>query len=173
MDTAKKVKDAGLILGGLGVIGFIGIVWLMIYGNLSGNLGFTQDSTAFINETITLDTPGNIPSTAQSRTNPTLSNVQVYNESDGVFIASGNYTVTGVTFTNTTFQFGGVNVNVSATVIYDSAGLINTEGVITDITGGFGTFFGFSNTFFKPEYFFVIFFFPFLEIINRVKNSTN
>ena len=72
MDVAKKVKDAGLILGGLGVIGFIGIVWLMIYGNLSGNLGFT-----------------------------------------------------------------------TGTVGYN-----NTEAVISNLTQGFGTFFGFSNTFF-------------------------
>ena len=73
MDVAKKVKEAGLILGGLGVIGFIGIVWLMIYGNLSGNLGFAVGT----------------------------------------------------------------------------AGYNNTESVITNLTGGFGTFFGFSNTFFK------------------------
>ena len=70
--TGKKVQDAGLILSALGVIGFIGIVWLMIYGNLSGNLGF----------------------------------------------ATG------------------------------TAGYNNTEGVINNLTTGFGTFFGFSNTFF-------------------------
>ena len=70
--TAKKVQEAGLILGGLGVIGFIGIVWLMIYGNLSGNLGFASGTTG-------------------------------YN---------------------------------------------NTENVIANVTTGFGTFFGFSNTFF-------------------------
>ena len=72
MDVAKKVQQAGLILGGLGVIGFIGIVWLMIYGNLSGNLGFATDTVG-------------------------------YN---------------------------------------------NTEGVVNNVTQGFGTFFGFSNTFF-------------------------
>jgi len=70
--TAKKVQEAGLILGGLGVIGFLGIIWLMIYGNLSGNLGFASGTTG-------------------------------YN---------------------------------------------NTEGVINNVTQGFGTFFGFSNTFF-------------------------
>jgi len=70
--TSEKIKEAGLILGGLGVIGFIGIVWLMIYGNLSGNLGFAANT----------------------------------------------------------------------------AGYNDTEAVITNITQGFGTFFGFSNTFF-------------------------
>ncbi len=72
MGVAEKVREAGLILGGLGVIGFIGVVWLMIYGNLSGNLGFSTGT----------------------------------------------------------------------------AGFNDTEGVITNITQGFGTFFGFSNTFF-------------------------
>ena len=69
MGVAKRVQEAGFILGALGVIGFIGIIWLMIYGNLSGNLGFSTGSQGFN----------------------------------------------------------------------------NTEGVINNITGGFGTFFGFSN----------------------------
>ena len=47
MDVSKKIKEAGLILGGLGVIGFIGIVWLMIYGNLSGNLGFAANTQGY------------------------------------------------------------------------------------------------------------------------------
>lgn len=42
MGVADKVREAGLILGGLGVIGFIGVIWQMIYGNLSGNLGFAS-----------------------------------------------------------------------------------------------------------------------------------
>ena len=44
---ARKLQDAGLILGGLGVLGFIGIVWLMIYGNLSGNLGFASGTKGY------------------------------------------------------------------------------------------------------------------------------
>lgn len=72
MGTANKVREAGLILSGLGVIGFIGVIWLMIYGNLSGNLGFAANT----------------------------------------------------------------------------AGSNNTEAVIANVTQGFGTFFGFSNTFF-------------------------
>lgn len=44
MSTVNKVKDAGSVLNALLVIGFLGLVWLMIYGNLSGNLGFTANS---------------------------------------------------------------------------------------------------------------------------------
>ncbi len=46
-NTGKKVQEAGVILGALGVIGFIGIIWLMIYGNLSGNLGFATGTEGF------------------------------------------------------------------------------------------------------------------------------
>ncbi len=49
MGVANKVREAGLILGGLGVIGFLGIIWLMIYGNLSGNLGFADGTVGFNN----------------------------------------------------------------------------------------------------------------------------
>jgi len=48
--TSSKVKEAGLIIGALGVIGFLVIIWLMIYGNLSGNLGFAS-GTAGYNDT--------------------------------------------------------------------------------------------------------------------------
>ena len=53
--VAERVRESGLILGGLGVLGFIGIVWLMIYGNLSGNLGFAVDSQGFNNTENVID----------------------------------------------------------------------------------------------------------------------
>lgn len=49
MNVGKKVQEAGLIVGALGVIGFIGIIWLIIYGNLSGNLGFAASTTGYNN----------------------------------------------------------------------------------------------------------------------------
>lgn len=47
MATSDKIREAGMIVGALGVIGFIGIVWLMIYGNLSGNLGFSSGTQGY------------------------------------------------------------------------------------------------------------------------------
>lgn len=47
MSVAKKLQEGGLILSALGVLGFIGVVWLMIYGNLSGNLGFAVGTTNY------------------------------------------------------------------------------------------------------------------------------
>lgn len=43
----KKVNESGSILSALGVIGFIGLVWLIIYGNLSGNVGFETGSQGY------------------------------------------------------------------------------------------------------------------------------
>ena len=43
----SAVKEAGEGLNWLLVIGFLGIVWLMIFGNLSGNLGFTAGSQGY------------------------------------------------------------------------------------------------------------------------------
>lgn len=50
MGVVNKVKEAGGILNALLVLGFLGIVWLVIYGNLSGNLGFAAN-TAGANNT--------------------------------------------------------------------------------------------------------------------------
>lgn len=46
-NVSERVGEAGLILGALGVIGFIGVIWLLIYGNLSTNLGFAVGTTGF------------------------------------------------------------------------------------------------------------------------------
>lgn len=44
MGFAKNVDNAGKVISSLFIIGFLGIVWLIIYGNLSGNLGFATGS---------------------------------------------------------------------------------------------------------------------------------
>ena len=49
MSFAKKVMESGNALNAILVVGFLGIVWLIIYGNLSGNVGFATDSTGYNN----------------------------------------------------------------------------------------------------------------------------
>ncbi len=146
--VSEKVGEAGLILGALGVIGFIGIIWLLIYGNLSGNLGFTQQTDNFINQTILLSSAGATPDGAVGTVNGAITVNQMINESSGTVITSGNFTVSGITITSATAEFNNSNVNVTYSNLRDSAGLVNTEGVIANVTTGFNTFFTFSNTFF-------------------------
>ena len=49
MGFSDKVSEAGKSISALFVIGFLGIIWLIIYGNLSGNLGFAADTVGFNN----------------------------------------------------------------------------------------------------------------------------
>ena len=49
MGFSEKVMNAGKSINALLVIGFLGIVWLIIYGNLSQNVGFTTDSAGYNN----------------------------------------------------------------------------------------------------------------------------
>ncbi|KKM14619.1 hypothetical protein LCGC14_1704350, partial [marine sediment metagenome] len=148
--VSEKVGEAGLILGALGVIGFIGIIWLLIYGNLSGNLGFGQDTASFVNQTINLTDAGNTPAGASGRINGLISNSSIImiNNSNGIVIGSGNFSTNGVLIFNAGQIVNSSNVNVSYDVSFDSSGKIDTENVITNLTGGFNTFFTFSNTFF-------------------------
>lgn len=52
---AKKIQDAGSILLALGTIGFIGIVLLVLYGNLSGNLGFASNTVGANNTNLVIN----------------------------------------------------------------------------------------------------------------------
>jgi hypothetical protein len=47
MSAKQAIRDAGDSLNYLLIMGFLGIVWLMIYGNLSGNLGFASGSQGY------------------------------------------------------------------------------------------------------------------------------
>ena len=113
---------------GLAVAALILVIMLIIFGNLVGNLGFGQESTAFTNETITWTDAGVTPATAQGRVNGVLTNVIVTNKTGGEVISSGNYTISGVLISNTTSNY--TDVNVSATVSFDGRGKIDTDSVI-------------------------------------------
>ena len=150
MGAMNKLKESGSILHILGVIGIIGIVMLIIYGNLSGNLGFGQDSATTALQQFVLDNGSAVTFTGTTgKVNPSVSNVVLINATGGETIGAGNYTLTATTIIgNGATPYNGTNVNASYITSYDSQGKINTDNVITNITGGYGTFFGFSNTLF-------------------------
>lgn len=55
MKLLKKFEESIGLMSALGVAGFIGIVWLMIYGFLSGNLGFAVGTTGYNNTETVID----------------------------------------------------------------------------------------------------------------------
>ena len=118
---------------GVGIIALVLLILVILFGNLQGNVGFGTTPTTFTNETIILNDSAT-PSTAQGRVNGILSNVVITNATDGVILSSGNYTVSGVIITNTTGVYIGQNVNVSATVTYDTQGKIDSDNIILNYT---------------------------------------
>lgn len=55
MKVVDKVQESIGLMSALGVAGFIGIVWLMIYGFLSGNLGFAVGTQGYNNTQTVID----------------------------------------------------------------------------------------------------------------------
>lgn len=152
-DSAKGLKGAEMIFLALLTIGLIGLLFLIIYGNLSGNLGFTQTSRSFSGQTINLSNAGSIPAGAQNRVNGGLSSIVMINATNlSLTIDSANYTVDGVTInvtgTDVKYHYSDKNVNVSYSVSYDRDAEINSENVIANLTGGATEFFTFSNVWF-------------------------
>jgi len=121
---------------GVGIVAFILLILVIIFGNLSGNVGFSQTSTAFTNETIVFTDSGSTPATAQSRVNGALTNVVVVNASNtSEVVNSTNYSVSGVLIiADGTSDYNGTNVNVNATVTYDSQGLVDSNSIILNYT---------------------------------------
>jgi len=117
---------------GLGVISLMLIVLLILFGNLSGNFGFSQDSEQYFNETVNITASGNIPASATGKVDGTLSGVVITNITSGLIIASPNYTISGVTISNATDEFGDENVNVTYTVNFDGQAELDAEAVISN-----------------------------------------
>jgi hypothetical protein len=116
---------------GIGIIALILLVLLILFGNLSGNLGFGQESVSVTNNTIGLT---NINfSQSVGRINPILTDVVVINASGGETITSSNYTISeGTIIAIAGTNYAGVIVNASATLSYDEFGKIYTEELITN-----------------------------------------
>ncbi len=128
----------GWVLG-LGIIAFILLILVIIFGSLSGNTGFASDTATFTNETIVLNsTLGDIPSTLKttSEINPAIASIQfITNATGGEILTSDNYTFSGITITNATAtSYDGEEVNVSATYSFDSQGQIDSDSIILNYT---------------------------------------
>ncbi len=150
MSTERSLEGAEKVFLALLTIGLMGLLFLIIYGNLSGNLGWAQDSTSYVNQTINLSAAGNTPAGASGRVDGSLSSVVIVNASNGSYIlTTGNYTIAGVIINASVASgFNDKNVNVSYTVSYDGSGELNTENVIGNLTAGATEFFTFSSVWF-------------------------
>ncbi len=167
MGAAKSLNEAKVVFLALLVIGLIGLLFLIIYGNLSGNLGFTSEGVTVVNETgghanttgYTLTGASNIGAGSfvitavfgdGNQTNGTQTGIQNNPSGYSTLIPATNYTVTSGTgiLTNSSTVFQYPNVSVSYAYNRDSVGKRNTDVVITNLTSGAVSFFSFSNVWF-------------------------
>ena len=129
--SARSIITWVLIIG---IAAFILLILVIIFGNLSGNTGISQNSLAFINDSINLTADGNIPANADDRTNAVLSGVIIRNASEATIIAAPNYTIVGVTISSADALYNNSNVNVSYTVSFDGEAQIGAENIILNYT---------------------------------------
>ena len=123
---------------GVGIIAFILLIMVIIFGNLSGNVGFVQDSADTAVQELTLANNSIVTFTGTvGEVNPVVSSVVVINASGGEVITSGNYTLTDTTITGSaamTLAYNNTGVNVSYTTTFDSQGQIDSEAIIGNYT---------------------------------------
>lgn len=121
---------------GCGVLALIGLVMLILFGNLSGNVGFGQDSTTVTNLTFTFTVVATNITDISAMVNPTLTNVVVTNATNATdIVSSTNYTNSnGYITADATSAYVDEAVNISATLSYDEQGKIDTQNLINNYT---------------------------------------
>jgi len=124
----------GWVLG-IAIIAFILLIMVVIFGNLLGNVGLARESSAFVNETITLNVSA-VPASANDTrwVNPVLSGILMTNATGGEVLASDNYTTSTNVISATTGVYNGTEVNVSYTVNYDSQAKVDADSIILNYT---------------------------------------
>ena len=118
---------------GLGSIALVILIMLILFGNLQGNLGFTDDSHAFARITINFNSSGGTFADTAGKVNPTISGLAIVNATGGETIPKSNYSVSGATITAVaTSPWNNTNVNISGTLTYDSQEQIDSDYLINN-----------------------------------------
>ncbi len=152
MGVAKNIGDTTKTFIALLSLGLVGLLFLIIFGNLQNNLGFGNDSTLI---RVDNETGAYLNQTGyQLTTNSSISGWIIINLWNGTgaaeLIPAVNYSINGTgSVRNATIEVEP-DVNITYTYLYatPSTGKQNTNEVILNLTGGAVTFFGFSNVWF-------------------------
>ena len=155
MGAEKGLKGAEGIFIALLVIGLIGLLFLIIFGNLSTNLGFSSTSKNYVNESDNWLNYTPFTHVLLHGANTTgfisLAVTEVRNATENELIPAANYTVdaTAGTIVNaTTSNYPNMSIDVSYTVTHKGDSELDTEAVIANLSGGATQFFTFANVWF-------------------------
>lgn len=144
------LSDAESIFKQMLSIGLFGLLFLIIFGNLSGNLGFADTTDTYTNVSgAWINTTVFTVSQASDENFTSWSVTVAHNASSGAVIGAGNYTVdsTAGTLVNASTT-AWPSVNLTYVVTVDTESELNTERVIGNLTEGNVSFFSFSGTIF-------------------------
>jgi len=146
--TALIGKSEKILTGLLG-LGLLGVLYLVIFGNLSGNLGWTAESVTITNESgAYINLTGYTLDGASDTGAASFTITSAWNYTNGSLIIASNYAVSSVgVLSNATATSWG-DVNLTYTYTRDSTSNIQSEQTISNLTGGVVTFFSFSGTLF-------------------------
>ena len=151
-EVTKSIIDTTNVFIAFLILGLVGILFLIIFGNLSGNLGFQDVSNTTINETgYEINTTVETLTTAGEGSFVSATVIEVINATGGEVVGTGNYTVdstAGTIVGSATRTHNYTDTNITYLTIFESQGEQDTDGVISNLTGGVGTFFTFSNVWF-------------------------
>lgn len=141
------VKNAMGWVIGISTIALVLLVILIIFGNLSGNVGITTtQTTTYTNESGYLNLTRGAYTLSHMSDAYALSYaiIQVGANYTGVYqpLTSGNWTLSGNTITNATgidgTKYDYQNVGITYVVTYNSGEYQQTQGVINNMTSGIG-----------------------------------
>ncbi len=123
---------------GIGILGLALLILVIIFGNLSGNTGFSPDSLTI---TVTNEEDAYLNGTEYTLSgyNTTWSSITatgVWNTSDGSVIASANYTLSsvGVLINATASNFNPVNLSYTYAHSYRGSAEVDAENIILNYT---------------------------------------
>ena len=147
--ASQALDEAKVVFLALLVIGLIGLLFLIIYGNLSGNLGFDAEGVTITNESGTwINQTGYTLIGAADAGSASFVITQISNSTSGQVLLAANYSVTTTGVVRNASATEWEATNISYTYNRDSRGTKDTDAVITNLTGGATEFFSFANVWF-------------------------
>ena len=150
-EIVKNVDDTTKVFIAIMVLGLSGLLFLIVFGNLSGNLGFADITNETVNESgYGINSTTYTLTPVSSSRFVSASVTVVHNATDGTIVNSGNYTVdaTAGTIVGSAGRSFNWSANLTYTTTLDSQAEDNTNSVINNLTSGVSTFFTFSNVWF-------------------------
>ena len=136
-DVSMRVVMGWVI--GVAAIALLGLIMLILFGNLSGNVGFGNDATTI---TVTNETGGYFNSTGYqlaqfNSTTTSFSVTSAFNATDDAPINSSEFTVPNATafvFNATNTEYPDVLISYTYAHSFPSQGLTDTNNFISNYT---------------------------------------